>query len=372
MGCDVGHRASAVALIADDPADARPDEVGNQPVGRLADQGIADRADEAGATGLPVLLENGGELLVGQLCAGFHRRPAGLRRDLQIAESRPLTELVQFPVTAVMGFEAGDEVGIEGRVPGRHAEVGGALKDRQVGGRLGDHRNGLYGRGAGADDADPLAGEVDRTVRPQAGLVTFAAKVFQARQIGYLRHRQASGGHDAVACPRNIAGFGAHLPEVGIGLVGRRSRGGRNGCRRAARNVRRRGARSRGSPAGWRSARSTASPARVPARTSRNRPGSRRRSGRRDSGSSTTCRRRRHRLRRPAPAAPGHAGDAADTGRRNRRRRRWRRTRRHDRRLVPIRSKCVYSCRGRVPGSMPIANPGRVPAGFESGTPAWV
>src|SRR6185437_4982645 len=70
---------------------------------------------------------------------------------------------------------------------------------------------------------------------------------------------------------------------------------------------------SAGSPPGWRSAPSTATRSRAPARRNRNRRDSPRRSGRRGSGSSTRSRRRPQRLPAPVLTGPSHA---VDTGHR--------------------------------------------------------
>ena len=69
----------------------------------------------------------------------------------------------------------------ERRVPGRHAEVGGALEHRQLRGLLGDDRDRLHGGGARADHAHALAGEVDALVRPEAGVVQLAREALEAR-----------------------------------------------------------------------------------------------------------------------------------------------------------------------------------------------
>ena len=58
-----------------------------------------------------------------------------------------------------------------------------ALEDREVAGLLGDHRDRLHAARPGADDADPLAGEVDAVVGPRTGVVPVALERVEARDV---------------------------------------------------------------------------------------------------------------------------------------------------------------------------------------------
>ncbi|MOA23575.1 hypothetical protein D3C78_1442050 [compost metagenome] len=52
---------------------------------------------------------------------------------------------------------------------------------------LGDHRNGLHGSSSSANDADPLAGELDAILWPLAGEVDLAleaAVALELRNVG--------------------------------------------------------------------------------------------------------------------------------------------------------------------------------------------
>src|ERR1700737_3489995 len=76
---------------------------------------------------------------------------------------------------------------MQGRRP-----VGAALKDGEVLRLFGDLRDRLDGRRTGADDADALAGEVHRRVRPPRGVIGRALETVPARN-----GRQRIGREDA-------------------------------------------------------------------------------------------------------------------------------------------------------------------------------
>jgi hypothetical protein len=115
-------------------------------------------------------------------------------------------------------------VGIERLVVRGHGVVGGALKDGEVPGLLGDHRDRLDGRGAGADDAHGLAGEIDALVRPVAGVIGRTLEILQSGNLRRVRRGQAAHGRDHEACrdrlgPSGSAGLlGLDPPQV-VGLV---------------------------------------------------------------------------------------------------------------------------------------------------------
>ena len=74
----------------------------------------------------------------------------------------------------------------------------------------------LHAARSGADDGDPLAGEVDRRRRPQARVVRLAPEVLAARHVREVGHRENAGRGDeeprpelrAVARPRRV-----HVPD---------------------------------------------------------------------------------------------------------------------------------------------------------------
>ena len=173
---------------------------------------------------------------------------------------------------------------------------------------------------AGADDADPLAGEVDALVRPAAPVwYHLALEGVQARDVGDVGRRQAAGRHDAGTRPTIASPSSVRTVQRPVALVE---------VARAVTRVLERDVAAQVEPVGdvvevaqdlrlgRRTARSTPTPARARRRTSRSSPCSRRRTGRRGSGSSTRCRRRRRRPRapdgQPEPAEPVehvHAGE---------------------------------------------------------------
>ena len=114
----------------------------------------------------------------------------------------------------VVGLDPPLVLGVERGVARRDAVVRGALEDDEVGRLPGDDRDGLDGGGARADDADPLAGEVDARVRPGAGVMAVAAEAGEAREGGNLRRRQAADGHDAEAGRGAVAAIRLDRPAV--------------------------------------------------------------------------------------------------------------------------------------------------------------
>ena len=79
-------------------------------------------------------------------------------------------------------------------------------------GLLGDDRDRLDRRRAGADHADALAGEVDALVRPAAGVVRRALEAVDAREVRRVRRRQAAGRHDAERAETSVAALGRDRP----------------------------------------------------------------------------------------------------------------------------------------------------------------
>ncbi len=112
----------------------------------------------------------------------------------------------------VIGLAGRDRFGVERTVVGRDCVVGRALEHGEVCRLLGDDRDRLDARRPGADDRDPLAGEVDRFVRPPPRVEEAAAVVAHARELGGVGRREAPGGHhDELRCDL-LAGVGGDPP----------------------------------------------------------------------------------------------------------------------------------------------------------------
>ena len=111
-----------------------------------------------------------------------------------------------------------------------HREVRGALEHGELRGLGRDERDGLDAGGAGADDRNALAGEVDALVRPAAGEVDLALETLGAGDVGRLRQRQAAGGHHEVAARDGlgaaVGGRRVHLPPLRTRRPTRRRRPG--------------------------------------------------------------------------------------------------------------------------------------------------
>ena len=66
------------------------------------------------------------------------------------------------------------------------AQLRGALEHRQVSDGLGDFGDRLDRGGAGADDGDALAGEIDPFLRPEMRVARLALKGFDAGDAGIV------------------------------------------------------------------------------------------------------------------------------------------------------------------------------------------
>ena len=132
-----------------------------------------------------------------------------------------------------------------GPVLGRPREVRRALEDGELGGLLGDDRDRLDARRAGADDGHPLAGEVDALVRPAGRGVDVALEAVGALDVGHLRQRQAPGGHHEVAARDVVAGARCARAsgDAASSQVACSTRVVELGCRGAGRACRRRSCR---------------------------------------------------------------------------------------------------------------------------------
>ena len=112
-------------------------------------------------------------------------------------------------------------IGIERPVVRRHGVVGRALEHGEVFGLLGHHRDRLDGRGARADHAHRLAGEVDALMRPVAGVIGWPLEVFQAGNLRRVRRGQATHrGNDEARRDFFGRAGGAGLPRLDPPQVG--------------------------------------------------------------------------------------------------------------------------------------------------------
>src|SRR6202048_2034380 len=75
-----------------------------------------------------------------------------------------------------------------------YAVVGGALEHGELFSLLRNFGNGLHRRGAGADHAHALVGEVNASLREAAGVVPLALEFLQALELGHVRGRQRTYG----------------------------------------------------------------------------------------------------------------------------------------------------------------------------------
>ena len=208
-----------------------------------------------------------------------------------------------------------------------------ALEHVQLADDLGQLGDRLHGRGAGADDADPLALQVDVVV-PARRVERLALERLHALDAGQLRARQDAVGEDHEAGPHGVAAIGVtvHRPVVLVPL------GLLDGGVEQAVVVEAELARpSSGSTRGSRTPRRTSSSGRSPSpRAAGGSCTTRRRRRCPGSGSSTTCRRRRRPSRRSGRRRTRpRSACATAAARRTRRRRRGCRTRRSAPRAAP-------------------------------------
>src|ERR1700739_4211411 len=75
-----------------------------------------------------------------------------------------------------------------------YAVVRRALENGEMGGRLGDHWCCLNTSGAGADLANPFAGEVHPLVRPLHGVVPASLEALEPGDAWHIRRGQAADG----------------------------------------------------------------------------------------------------------------------------------------------------------------------------------
>ena len=280
--------------ILDPLADLAREEIRDQRVGLAVHQDVAEIAHPDAETGLAVELLPERLALLGCHLGGGTRvgrmdeAAVGLlaaRKDLGIIGPDPAHLLL-----ADLGV-------VQWRAP-----LGGALEHGQMAGGLGHFRDGLHAGRAGADHRDALALEAHRFLRPVMGVAGLALEGRDAGDGRHGRRREHADGGDQEACGVAPAVLQGDVPACAcLPDSVRRSPGSCTGCHGADRTCRRRNSDSARSRAARRSVPPSPIPPAVPAKRNSRRSSFRNRSARRDSGSSTRCRRRRCRPRTRAP-----------------------------------------------------------------------
>ena len=119
-----------------------------------------------------------------------------------------------FSVGLVAAHHLVDPLGGERTVAGRQREVRRPLVHRHRRGLLRDQRDRLDARRAGTDHGDPLAGEVDALVGPASGHVGVTAEPFDAGDVDFLGHREATGRHDVPLGVVDVTVLGRDRPPA--------------------------------------------------------------------------------------------------------------------------------------------------------------
>jgi hypothetical protein len=102
------------------------------------------------------------------------------------------------------------------RIMRGHAEVGRALEHDELARLLGHDRDDLRAGRSGADDADPLAGEVDRLVGPARGHIELALETLQPFDVRILGLGQTADGAYEIAGRDFVAAIGFHRPALAV------------------------------------------------------------------------------------------------------------------------------------------------------------
>jgi len=105
--------------------------------------------------------------------------------------------------------------GVEGPLSHGEGEVGSALEDGQGGGFFGGFLGDLHAGGAGADDGDTFAFDVDAFVGPEGGVVHHAFEGVDAFPVWEVALGGEAGGDDEEAASCRAAVFGLDGPFAG-------------------------------------------------------------------------------------------------------------------------------------------------------------
>ena len=100
------------------------------------------------------------------------------------------------------------------RIARWNAVVGGPLKNRQVGGCFGHHRNGLNASRSGANHAHPLAHEVNAFMRPLPGVIPLALEGIKAFDLRHIGGRHVADRGDQVLGLIDVTRISRGTPHV--------------------------------------------------------------------------------------------------------------------------------------------------------------
>ena len=183
----MSDRIAAVFGILHDRADLALDEIRRRVVRFLVDHHVLERRAELQPAALP-----------GRLVDRLALLGRGLdRQALLDPEGHAVERFVRDrPDFLGVLLDVSLEFRRQRRVARGHRVVRGALEHGQMRRRRGDHRRRLDAGGAGADHADPLAGEIDAFMRPLAGVVPVALEILQAGNVRHVRGGQAADRGD--------------------------------------------------------------------------------------------------------------------------------------------------------------------------------
>ncbi len=180
-------------------ADLVGDEGRELGVRLLVHQHVAEVAQPDAEAGRRVeLLPEGQPLLARHL---GHAAPVGPVDEAARSAVALLEDLL------VAGLDLGHLRLGDRRVVQRGAPVGAALEDGEIAHLVGNLGDQLHAGGAGADDGHPLAGQLDRLLRPVVGVERRPAEAVHPRQPWHGgRRQQTDGGQEEAAGQRATTG----------------------------------------------------------------------------------------------------------------------------------------------------------------------
>ena len=197
--------------IAHNAADFLAHELRSGVVRRLAHQQIGVRIKKADAAALGPF----GFIGVLAVFLAYVQRRLGRRGMAGDTERRiqrsKASRFIFFLVLALF-------LGIQWRIAGRQAEIGGALKYRQMVRLAGDLRDHLHAGRSGSNHGNPLTGEIHPLLWPQAGMIPFALEVLDALEVRHPGRGQVAARHDAVLRADLFTLVRRDQPAVGVAI----------------------------------------------------------------------------------------------------------------------------------------------------------
>ena len=207
------HQFLCGLRVADALADLAGHEVRDRAVGGFVHEGVAEIAHPDAEARLPVELLVKSFALLGR---HLHRlAPVG------VVDEAPVRGAAAGEDRVVAGLDPGLGPGVDGRIVQGRAPVGAALEHRQMARRLGHHRDQLHGGGARADDADALAGKLQRLARPVRGVEGGPAEIRHSFDLGHLRDGERADRRDEPAGARAMPVLRLDLPGEPVLVPGR-------------------------------------------------------------------------------------------------------------------------------------------------------